>query len=210
MRRGRARSIMIFRLTPGVRSVLGIAVLIASASSDGGAQEGATDPKSSPQAVTLKDLESVRIHAKLVTEMLTQREGRQGPATQETDWQIYMEPEGRVSFSFRPTTRTARGTRAGQIRATTAKLDEPWYTENGQAVWQFKDGELTFVRSYKDGAIRIIISLKQDGQNLACTATSAYAREQGKRGLVLNSPIDGVPVTILNWKQVSSSCQVTR
>ena len=201
---------MIFRLTPGVRSVLGIAVLIASASSDGGAQEGATDPKSSPQAVTLKDLESVRIHAKLVTEMLTQREGRQGPATQETDWQIYMEPEGRISFSFRPTTRTARGTRAAPIRATTVKLGEPWSTDNGEAVWQFKDGELDFVRSYKGGAVRTIISLKRDGQNLTCTASSTYAREQGKRGMVLNSPIDGVPVTILSWKPVSSTCNVTR
>jgi hypothetical protein len=202
---------MTFRLTPGIRSwMLGMVVLVASTCSDGAAQEGATDPKSSPQAVTFSDLEGAKIHAKLVTEMMTRREGRQGPATQETDWQIYVEPGGRISFSFRPTTHTPRGTRAGQIRATTAKLDDPWYTENGQAVWQFKDGELTFVRTYTDGAVRTIIALKQDGQNLTCAATSAYARERGKGGLVLNSPIDGVPVTILSWKQVSSSCQVTR
>jgi hypothetical protein len=202
---------MIFRLTPRMLSwMLGMPILVVSTCSEGAAQEGPTDPKLSSQAVAFADLKGAKIHAKLVTEMLAQREGRQGPATQEIDWQIYVEPEGRISFSYRPTTHTPRGTRAGQIRATTAKLDEPWYTENGQAVWQFTDGELTFVRSYKEGAVRTIIALKQDGQNLTCRATSTYARERGKGGLVLNSPIDGVPVTILSWKQVSSSCQITR
>jgi len=202
---------MTFRLTLGIRSwMLGMVVLVASTCSEGGAQEGVTAPKSSLQAVILTDLEGAKIKVKLVTEMLAQREGRQGPVTQEADWQIYVEPEGKISFSFRPTSHTSRGTRAGQIRATTAKLDEPWHTDNGEAVWHFKDGELTFVRSFKGGATRTIISLKQDGPNLTCTATSAYARERGKGDLVLNSPIDGVPVTILSWKQVSSSCQVTR
>lgn len=201
---------MTFRLTPRMRWMLGMPILIVSTCSEGTAQEGATDPKLSLQAVAFTALEGTKIHAKLATEMLVQREGRQGPTTQEVDWQIYMEPEGKISFSFRPTVHSPRGTRAGQIRATTAKLDEPWYTENGQAVWQFKDGELTFVRTYKDGAIRTIIALKQDRQNLTCAANVTYARERGKGGLVLNSPIDGVPVTILSWKQVSSSCQISR
>lgn len=202
---------MTFRFSPRMPSwMLGMTFLVAITCSEGAAQEGATDPKSSPQAVALSDVEGAKIHAKVVTEMLAQREGRQGPVTQETDWQIYVEPERKISFSFRPTTRTPRGTRAGQIRATTAKLDEPWFTDNGQAVWRFKEGELTFVRSYKDGAVSTTIALKQDGQNLACTASLIYARERGKGGLVLNSPIDGVLVTILSWKQASSSCQITR
>jgi hypothetical protein len=192
------------------RWMLGIIVLVASSCGEGGAQESATNPKSSPQTVTLTDLEGAKIHANLVTEMLAQREGRQSLATQEIDWQIYVESEGRINFSFRPTTRTPRGTRAAPIRATTVKLGEPWSTDNGEAVWQFNDGELTFVRSYKDGAARTIISLKRDGQNLTCSASSVLARERGKSGLVLNSPIDGAPVTILSWKPVSSSCSVSR
>jgi hypothetical protein len=190
-------------------SMFATAILVASACGQESAKD-VTAPMLASRAVTLTDLEGAKIHAKLVTEMLALREGRQGPAIQEIDWQIYMEPEGRISFSFRPTTRTARGTRAAPIRATTVKLGEPWSTDNGEAVWQFKDGELDFVRSYKGGAVRTIISLKRDGQNLTCTASSAYAREQGKRGMVLNSPIDGVPVTILSWKLVSSTCNVTR
>src|SRR5712691_1995887 len=110
---------MTFRLTLGIRSwMLGMVVLVASTCSEGGAQEGVTAPKSSLQAVILTDLEGAKIKVKLVTEMLAQREGRQGPVTQEADWQIYVEPEGKISFSFRPTSHTSRGTRAGQIRAT--------------------------------------------------------------------------------------------
>jgi hypothetical protein len=202
---------MRFRLPSRMCSwMLVMPILVVSTFSEGAAQEGAPDPKVSLQAVTFTALEGAKIHAKLATEMLVQRQGRQGPTTQETDWQIYVEPEGKISFSFRPTVHSPRGTRAGQIRATTARLDEPWYTENGQAVWQFQDGELTFVRSYKDGAVRLIIALKQDRQDLICAASVTYARERGKGGLVLNSPIDGVPVTILSWKQGSSSCQIMR
>ena len=94
-------------------------------------------------------------------------------------------------------------------RGTTVKLDEPWSTDNGEAVWQFKDGDLTFVRSHQTGAVRTIVSLKLDGQKLTCATSTVFAREQGKNGLVLTSPIDGAPVTILSWKQVSSTCEVT-
>jgi len=45
--------------------------------------------------------------------------------------------------------------------------------DNGEAVWQCKDGDLTHVRSYAGGAVRVIIFLKGDGQNLTCTAGQA-------------------------------------
>jgi len=186
-----------------------LVMLVTSARGQGGAAADTPPAAPTSQVVALTDLEGAKIHAKLVTDMLAKRQGRQGPATQEGDWQIYLESDGRINFSYRPTTRTPRGTRTAPVLARSVKLDEPWPTQNGDAVWQFKDGDLTFVRSYEGGAVRIIISLKRDGQNLTCTASSVYAHEQGK-SLVLNSPIDGVPVTILSWKPVSSTCEITR
>ena len=103
------------------------------------------------------------------------------------------------------------GIRSGRsFSASFGKLDEPWSTDNGEAVMQFKDGDLTFVRSYEGGAVRTIISLKRDGQNLTCSASSVWARDRGKSGLVLNSPVDGGAVTILSWKPGPSTCNVTR
>jgi hypothetical protein len=190
-------------------SLLAMGMLFGSAYGQGGDQANVTPPMPSNQAVTVADVEGAKIHAKLVTEMLVQRQGRQFPVTQDADWQINVQPEQRIDFSFRATAHTPRGTRVAPVRGRTVKLDEPWSTDNGEAVWQFKDGDLTFVRSYEGGAVRTVISLKRDGQNLTCTANSVRARERGKGGLVLNSPIDGAPVTILSWKQVSSSCDVT-
>ncbi|HZV06617.1 MAG TPA: hypothetical protein VE999_16165 [Gemmataceae bacterium] len=144
-----------------------------------------------------------------MTEMLAQRNGRQGQVTQEADWQINVLPEQSIKFSFRATAHTPRGTKSSPTRGTTVKLDQPWSTDNGEAVWQFKDGDLTFVRSHQTGAVRTIVSLKRDGQKLSCTTSMIFAKEQGKSGLVLTSPIDGAPVTILSWKSVSSSCEIT-
>ena len=85
--------------------------------------------------------------------MLAERQGRRGPATQEIDWQIYLEPDGRINFGRRATTITSRGIRGSQLRVSTHKLDEPWSIwDNGKAVWQFKDGDLTFISSYDGGA----------------------------------------------------------
>ena len=190
-------------------SLLAMGLLVGSAYGQGGEKANVTPPAPSNQAVTLADLEGANIHSKLVTEMLAQRNGRQGQVTQEADWQINVLPEQRIKFSFRATAHTPRGTKSSPPRGTTVKLDEPWPTDNGEAVWQFKDGDLTFVRSHQTGAVRTIVSLKQDGQKLTCATSTVFAREQGKNGLVLTSPIDGAPVTILSWKPVSSTCEVT-
>lgn len=185
-----------------------MAILVGSAWGQGGDRADVAPPSPSSQTVTLADIEGTKIHTKLVNEMLVQRQGWQGPITQDSDWQIEVRPEQTINFEFRLTAHMPRGTREAPVRGMTVKLDEPWSTDNGEAVWQFRDGELTFMRSYHGGAVRTIISLKQNGQNLTCATTAVFARERGKSGLVLNSGFDGVPVTILSWKPVSSTCDV--
>jgi hypothetical protein len=190
-------------------SLLAMFILVGSAWGQGGDRANVAPSVPPSQAVTFSDLEGAKIHAKLVTDMQAQRQGRQGPVTQEADWQINVQPEQMISFTFRATSRTLRGTKTSPVRARTVKLEEPWSTPDGEAVWQFKDGDLTFVRSYQGGAVRTIVSLKRDGQNLTCAANTIFARERGKNGILLNSAIDGAPVTILSWKPVSSTCDVT-
>jgi hypothetical protein len=184
-------------------------MFVGSAYGQGGEKANVTPAMPSSQAVTLSDFEGAKIHTKVVTEILAQRQGRQGQVTQEVDWQINVLPEQRISFTFHVTAQGPRGTKASPVRGRTIKLDEPWPTDNGEAVWQFKDGDLTFVRSDPGGAVKTVVSLKRNGQNLTCATSTVFARERGKNGLVLNSPIDGAPVTILNWKPVSSTCDVT-
>ena len=187
--------------------MLGIAAFVAPASGEPGA--GVPD-QGSRRALSLRQFEGTNIHVRLVTEMLAQQEGGpQGPATTEDDWNITVETGGKISWSYRPTISTRRGTQKGVKIANTSALDESWQTANGAAIWQFSDTELSFVRSYQGGAMKLTIALKQDGPNLTCTASNVFARERDKNGLILNSPIDDTPVTIFSWKQVSSICDVT-
>jgi hypothetical protein len=200
---------LILLLCSGLSAMLALA---GPTYSEDAARESTPNQLPAGQALTISDLEGVRIKIKLVTEMLVQREGgRQGPVTQDTDWNITGGPEGKIDWSFLPTAHTRLGDRVGQKITTTATLDKPWYTPNGEATWQFTDGTLVFVRSFRNGgAYRMSIAFKQDGKNLACSAASTFARERGKDYITMNSAIDGVPVTIFSWKTVSSTCEVTR
>ena len=75
-------------------SLLAMSIPVGSAWSQGGDQANVTPQMPLSQAVTFADLEGAKIHAKLVTEMLAERQGRRGPATQEIDWQIFWSPMG--------------------------------------------------------------------------------------------------------------------
>jgi len=160
--------------------------------------------------LSFSQLEGAHIHATLVTEIQTkQATGLEGPATAEIEWNVAFGSGGKITWSYWPVIRTGRGDQKGATIAGTSGLDEAWHTENGDAMWQFRDGELIFVRSYQGGAMRLIIAVKQDGPNLGCVATNVFAREGDKHDLIINSPIDGTPIAILSWKQVSSNCEVT-
>jgi hypothetical protein len=200
-------------ILPVCSSLGAMLALAGPAHSEGAAGESTPNQLAPGPALTIADLEGAKIRIKLVNEQLIQREGvgPQFPVTGESDWNITVEPGAKIGWSFQPTAHTPRGTRVGQKIATTATLDTPWNTPNGEATWQFTEGTLLFVRSFKNGgAYRMSIAFKQDGQNLTCSATNVFARERGKNSLTTNSAIDGAPITIFSWKTVSSSCDVTR
>ena len=187
--------------------------LASPAQSEDAAREGTPNQLSPGQGLTISNLEGSKIQIKLVNEMLMQREGVavQFTVTSDSDWNITVEPGAKIGFDFKPTSHTPRGTRVGQKVATSATLDQPWYTPNGEATWQFTESTLIFVRSFKKGgAYRMSIAFKQDGPNLTCTATNVFARERGKNSVTMNSAIDGAPITVFSSKTVSSSCNVTR
>ena len=164
--------------------MLGMVMFVAPASGKPGA--GVPDPGSRP-ALSLRQLEGANIHATLVTEMLAQQgSGPQGPATTEDDWNVTVEAGGKISWNYGPTIRTRRSAQKGTKIASTSDLDQASHAANGDAMWQFSDGALTFLRSYRDGAIRLTIAFRQDGPNLTCTASNVFARERDKNGLILS------------------------
>ena len=138
-------------------ALLAMGMFVGSASAQGGEQANVSPAISSSQAITLTDIEGAKVHTKLVTEMLAQRQGRQGPVTQDADLQINVQPEQRISFSFRATARTPRG---------------------GRSESDLRDNHRLCPR-------------------------------EGQERNGAEFPIDGAPMTILSWKPVSSTCDVT-
>ena len=55
-----------------------------------------------------------------------------------------------------------------------------------------------------------MIAFTRDAGGLTCSATQTFVHEQGVRGIVLESGIDGVPAIILSTKPLSSSCRVSK
>jgi hypothetical protein len=148
------------------------------------------------QGLAFSDLEGAKIQIKLATEMLVQRDGGpKVPITSHADWNVTVESEAKIGWSFQPTVHSPRGDQVGQKIASTATLDKPWNTPNGEAIWQYTEMSIGF---------------KQDGPNLTCVASLVFARERDKNSLTMNSAIDGVPFTAFSWKPVSSSCDVRR
>ena len=133
--------------------------------------EGTPNQLPSAQPLTFAALEGVKIKIELVTEMPVQSEGFQWSFNTGCGLEHH-DRAGRKNRLELPADRSHPrfGDRAGRKFTTSATLDQPWYTPNGEANWQFADGTLVFVRSYKNaGAYRMSIALKQDGQNLACS-----------------------------------------
>jgi hypothetical protein len=94
----------------------------------GRSRETSPNQQTPAQALTFANLDGVKITIKVVTEMLLQREGFQGPATQDTDWSITIGPEGKIDWTFQPTTHSRVGDRTGQKFSTAATLAVPWHT----------------------------------------------------------------------------------
>jgi hypothetical protein len=74
----------------------------------------------------------------------------------------------------------------------------------------FEGGGLSFLRTFKRGALTPTIAFSRRANGLSCTAEETFAREEGVGDLAMNSAIDDTLVTIISYKQISSTCRVVK
>ena len=134
----------------------------------------------------------------------------------ESNVKIIIGSDDKLDFTWSSVSHTPRGviqgkTLSGPITLNQAKETRPKNLGGGHAVWFFEDGRLTALRTYKsEGAFKRDITFTRSTDGFACAANEAFAREDGKGAVVMNSANDDVPVTIVSWKQVSSTCRVSK
>jgi hypothetical protein len=159
------------------------------------------------------ELEGIALQAEISMDQTVRRQGRTGSANVTQRWKLTVEPDRTVSFTMDATARTPRGTRKADPARGVFTLDEPRQVRSrggGEALWKFSDGKLTFLRTLPAGAFRVSFALERAGDRLTCKVDAGYAREDGRGPIRLESPFGGEEITIVNAKQVSSNCKLSR
>jgi hypothetical protein len=163
------------------------------------------------QAVTFADLDGLAIETSIVRDQVVRREGSQFLTENDVRWQLVIGPGDAIENTQSQTSHTARGDHKSRPRTVSyvlGKEHEEWSQGGGTAVWEFKNGTLTYMRTFKQGAYRADVVFSRGADGLTCTVTDSFAREGGQGALVMQSLIDGSEVTIISTNLVSSSCRV--
>jgi hypothetical protein len=165
------------------------------------------------QPVTFAELEGLAVEADIVREQTNRRDGRTFSTKVDTNWAVAVGPDKTITSTVRTTSQNQRRTRRDEPQTGTFTLDEARPMPNqggGDGIWTFADGTLTFIRTFKSGARRVSFAFARAGDGLTCTATFAFAREDGSGPVRLESRFSGRDVTILGARQVSSTCRVAK
>jgi len=165
------------------------------------------------EAVLLFDIEGTVIEIKNLRQQTLRREGRDVSNQLQSDIRITIGAGGTIHMTGTPTAYTKRGVRKGKTTSgkwTVEQTREVKTRGGGHGVWIFEDAKLTFLRTYKGGAMKRTIAFARGADGLTCNYNETFVREVGVGGIVLESAIDGVPTTILSAKQISSTCRVTK
>jgi hypothetical protein len=163
--------------------------------------------------VTFAELTGSVIEASVVRDQVVRREGKTFPVRMQNDVKFVIGPADRVQQSVTPISETHRSRRIGATVTAPFQLEQSRSLAGrggGEGVVTFTDGVLTFLRTFKKGAFKRTIALSRGPDGLTCTAGETFAREEGVGNIVLNSGFDDTPVTIISYKQISSTCRVLK
>jgi hypothetical protein len=159
-------------------------------------------------AITLEELQGAQIEATIVYDQVLDFQGRTSSRQIRNDWQISIGQGGSLRTSMVPTqvnpsTRTFP-TMSGSFTLGTSRSVTS--LGGGEGLWTFEGGQLIFLRTYREGAYRLIITL---GSGSTCSIHGNFGRENGVGAIEYESQVGG-SMKIRSSKQISSSCRVTK
>jgi hypothetical protein len=164
------------------------------------------------QAPTFAELEGSVVEAS-VTEMRRVRtsEGKEGDQRAHHVYKLAIAAGGAIQYSQTVTThRIQKGDSDSRTHSARSTLGQPHTWRDGKAVWVFENGALTHLRTLDQGGNLIKLTFARGaGGGLTCTASKAFAREDGVGSLQTKSTTHGVQrVEFLSSRQVGASCRV--
>jgi hypothetical protein len=167
------------------------------------------------QAVTLDDLRGAVINVSAVHEEKIIRGGQPMSVQLSTSGQIRVGDSKQITSRFQSsaTNLTTGRSRAGQTNTSSGTLDAPSQGAQGyDQLWTFVNGSLVHLRVFSggQGANKMTISFRRTANGLSCSFTMPMAREVGVGRIAKGSAIDNAPIEILEFRQISTSCQVSK
>jgi hypothetical protein len=164
--------------------------------------------------VTLEELDGTITEATVVRQQVWRREGRQFSSRVQTDLKYLIGPGEKFSWSMTPTVDTPSGRRQGKtvsVSSTLGRAAQSRANGGGDVVNMFNEGTLTNLFVYAaGGGFKREITFTRNPKSLNCSARESFARENGTGPIIVNSSIDDLPLSIISWKQVSSTCRVSK
>lgn len=179
------------------------------------ANAAASQPAAQAAPITLADLVGMTVEMTVLRTQIILREGRKVSTEHKSDVKFAIRPGNRLEGTLYTTVKSPKGTRQGETKTLSATLEKAKNAKNfgpGSLVWFFNEAKLTELRVYeRGGAFRREVSFarKSDG-TITCNATEVFARENATGEIKLSSGVDGVPVTVVDSKQISSKCSLTK
>jgi hypothetical protein len=162
------------------------------------------------QVVTFADVEGITLEADIRRTQVVRRDRRTISLNVEQNWKVVIGDDKTISFTLHVRSQGPRRTRKDQ-RGGMFILDKPRDVASrggGEAVWTFADGTLTFVRTFRSGARRLSIAFERGADGLTCSASFAFARQDGSGPIRLEG-LSGREQVIVRAKQISSTCSIT-
>ena len=157
--------------------------------------------------MTLAELQGAVVNLSLVYQEKIIRNGEVRYPQMQTAGQITFGPNNTLNLHFQAT--SAGKTRTNSGTKTIGKPGND--AEGNDTVWVFSGGNLTQLRVFGGaGGQMMHISFRRGANGLGCSVSRPMARETGVGRIQKGSSVDGVPIEILEFKLVSSSCQVTK
>jgi hypothetical protein len=166
------------------------------------------------QGVTLAELEGAVIDVTAVNQEKAIRNGNLiFPAIHMTG-HFTLGAGGTISTQVQSTAHGPWGARAGATRSGTYSIGKAGRGQQGNdEVWLFSNGELRKLAVHHEGGAGgsvMTIAFRRGPDGLRCSFSLRMARENGVGAIRKDAAIDDAPIQILEFKPVSSSCQVSK
>jgi hypothetical protein len=162
-------------------------------------------PNAMAQSVGLTEIEGTVIQGQVTDELVGRNRGLQGTAVVRSVLRLTIGPPGAIEQTW-----TVGRQRPLSESFTLDQIKSVKSGGGGEAVWTFDDAMLTFVRTYRAGALKVEISFARGTNGLTCRLYANFARERGVGPISFDSDTDGTAIEVFGAKQLSSTCQVTR